>query len=105
MVDQECLGCRFATHQEISRSLRATSCSVEDCEENLPRARARNLSNVHHAGRIRVGLAMQDPLDRADYYRQKAKKCHELATHAQFAFIRECYRRHAVRYISWLKRS
>ena len=42
---------------------------------------------------------MQDPLHRADYYRQKAMQCQELAKYAQFAFLSEFYRRHVVRYM------
>jgi hypothetical protein len=42
---------------------------------------------------------MQDPLDRADHYRKKAMECHGLAKHGQLAFVREFYRRHAVRYM------
>ena len=42
---------------------------------------------------------MQNPLHRADCYRQKAMKYHGLAKHAQFAFLGEFYRRTAVRYI------
>jgi hypothetical protein len=77
----------------------ATLCSVEDYEDNLSRRRAREPSNMHHAGQIRVGLAMQDPLRRAYYYRQKAMECHELAKYAQLAFLAEFYRRHAVSYM------
>jgi hypothetical protein len=48
---------------------------------------------------MRVGWAMQDPLDRADHYRKEAVKCHELAKCAQPAFLADFYRRIAVRYM------
>jgi hypothetical protein len=46
-----------------------------------------------------VGPAMQDPWDRADHYREEAMKCHELAKHAELAYLGEFYRRVAVRYM------
>ncbi len=49
--------------------------------------------------RNRVGPAMQDPWDRADHYRNEAMKCHELAKHAELAYLGEFYRRVAVRYM------
>jgi hypothetical protein len=45
-----------------------------------------------------MGL-MQDPLVRADHYRKEAMKCHELAKHAEPAFLGDFYRRVAVRYL------
>jgi hypothetical protein len=42
---------------------------------------------------------MGHPLDRADHYRNEAVKCHELAKHAQPAFLGDFYRRIAVRYM------
>jgi hypothetical protein len=42
---------------------------------------------------------MRHPLDRADHYRNEAVKCHELAKHAQPAFLGDFYRRIAVRYM------
>jgi hypothetical protein len=39
------------------------------------------------------------PLDRADHYRKEAVKCHELAKHAQPAYLGDFYRRIAVRYM------
>jgi hypothetical protein len=42
---------------------------------------------------------MQDPLVRADHYRNEARKCHELAKHAQPAFLGDFYRLVAVRYM------
>jgi hypothetical protein len=47
----------------------------------------------------RVEGPMQDPLVRADHYRNEARKCHELAKHAQPAFLGDFYRRVAVRYM------
>jgi hypothetical protein len=42
---------------------------------------------------------MRHPLDRADHYRKEAVKCHELAKHAQLAYLGDFYRRIAVRYM------
>jgi hypothetical protein len=42
---------------------------------------------------------MQDPLNRADHYRNEAVKYHELAKYAQPAFLGDFYRRIAVRYM------
>jgi hypothetical protein len=42
---------------------------------------------------------MRHPLDRADHYRKEAVKCHELAKHAQPAYLGDFYRRIAVRYM------
>jgi hypothetical protein len=41
----------------------------------------------------------RDAWDRADHYRKEAVKCHELAKHAQPAFLGDFYRRIAVRYM------
>jgi hypothetical protein len=42
---------------------------------------------------------MRDPLNRADYYRKEAVRCHDLAKYAQPAFLGDFYRRIAVRYM------
>jgi hypothetical protein len=42
---------------------------------------------------------MQDPLSKANYYRQEAAKCYELAKCASPGFLRDCYRRVAAQYL------
>jgi hypothetical protein len=77
-----------------------------NCEENLlPRAPEAKKGirsqgpGVHYAKRGLVEGPMGHPLDRADHYRNEAVKCHELAKHAQPAFLGDFYRRIAVRYM------
>jgi hypothetical protein len=42
---------------------------------------------------------MQDPLSKANHYRQEAAKCYELAKSSSPEFLRDCYRRVAVQYL------
>jgi hypothetical protein len=54
---------------------------------------------AYYAKRDLVEGSMRHPLDRADHYRKEAVKCHELAKHAQPAYLGDFYRRIAVRYM------
>jgi hypothetical protein len=54
---------------------------------------------VHYAKWGLVEGPMRHPLDRADHYRNEAIKCHELAKHAQHAYLGDFYRHIAVRYM------
>jgi hypothetical protein len=54
---------------------------------------------AHDVKRDLVEGPMRHPLDRADHYRKEAVKCHELAKHAQPAYLGDFYRRIAVRYM------
>jgi hypothetical protein len=42
---------------------------------------------------------MQDPLSKANRYRQEAAKCYELAKSSSPGFLADCYRRIAVQYL------
>jgi hypothetical protein len=42
---------------------------------------------------------MHDRVTRADRYKEEALRCHEMARHADPPFLREFYRRIAVRYL------
>jgi hypothetical protein len=42
---------------------------------------------------------MQDPLSKANRYRQEAAKCYELAKSSSPSFLSDCYRRVAVQYL------
>jgi hypothetical protein len=58
-----------------------------------------NDPGVHYAKWGLVEGSMRQALDRADHYRKEAVKCHELAKHAQPAYLGDFYRRIAVRYM------
>jgi hypothetical protein len=45
------------------------------------------------------GRVMQDPLSKANRYRQEAAKCYELAKSSSPSFLSDCYRRVAVQYL------
>jgi hypothetical protein len=42
---------------------------------------------------------MQDPLSKANRYRQEAARCYELAKSSSPGFLGDCYRRVAVQYL------
>jgi hypothetical protein len=48
---------------------------------------------------VNWGRVMQDPLSKANRYRQEAAKCYELAKSSSPGFLSDCYRRVAVQYL------
>jgi hypothetical protein len=58
-----------------------------------------NSAATHCRRGVDWGRVMQDPLSKANRYRQEAAKCYELAKSSSPSFLSDCYRRVAVQYL------